>query len=255
MKHFFLGTLCIPFLLSACSSTLVRHDGAPKRRVDVSHIKSPTPKRLHVSRYGNPDTYTVLGKTYHTRKTGKGYDKVGYASWYGTKFHGHRTSSGEPYDMYAMSAANKVLPIPCYVKVTNLENHRAVIVKVNDRGPFKDGRIIDLSYVAALKLGVFKHGTAKVRVQYIDPDMNVKQVGFKNLTIQAGAFYNKSNALKRMLLLTEKLKTSVYLTHSIVNHKKLYRVNVGPIKTVKAADWLVIELRTLGVKQPLFRAH
>lgn len=120
-------------------------------------------------RAGNKSPYTVLGKTYHLLPTAKGYREVGIASWYGSKFHGRSTSNGEAYDMFAMTAAHKTLPIPAYVRVTNVDNGRSAIVRVNDRGPFHDDRIIDLSYAAARKLGVYANGTAKVEVVAIDP--------------------------------------------------------------------------------------
>ena len=122
-----------------------------------------------LSRYGNPESYVVYGKTYHTLSSSKGYKERGAASWYGTKFHGKRTSSGEPYDLYAMTAAHKTLPLPTYVEVTNLKNGRTVIVKVNDRGPFHDDRLIDLSYAAAAKLDILPYGTGEVEVRAIDP--------------------------------------------------------------------------------------
>ncbi|WP_370461035.1 septal ring lytic transglycosylase RlpA family protein [Paraglaciecola sp. L1A13] len=118
----------------------------------------------------NLRSYTVLGKHYTPLKTGKGYSATGGASWYGQKFHGHLTSNGETYDMYAMSAAHKTLPLPSYVRVTNLKNGREAIVRVNDRGPFHDSRIIDLSYAAAMKLGMLSTGTTQVKIDVIHID-------------------------------------------------------------------------------------
>ena len=131
-------------------------DAAPPGEFDHSRVANPTPRVEARSRYGNPASYVVFGKTYHVMDDARarGFEQRGLASWYGTKFHGRRTSSGEPYDMYAMTAAHKELPLPTYVEVENLVNGRTVIVRVNDRGPFHEGRIIDLSYAAALKLGV-----------------------------------------------------------------------------------------------------
>ena len=127
-------------------------DGPPSKNIDVTQIPNAVPKAEPKSQYGNPSSYTVNGKTYYVLKNAQGYDKKGIASWYGTKFHGQLTSTREPYNMYAMTAASTELPLPTYVRVTNLENGRQVIVKVNDRGPFDKDRIIDLSYVAAKKL-------------------------------------------------------------------------------------------------------
>jgi len=145
-------------------------DGGPQAPpIDVSKIPEPVPKAEPRSRYGNKERYEVLGKTYRVMADSRGYVERGIASWYGNKFHGFMTSSFEPYDMYAFSAAHKTLPLPSYVRVTNLDNGRSVVVRVNDRGPFHDGRIIDLSYAAAVKIGVWPKGTARVEVRAIDP--------------------------------------------------------------------------------------
>lgn len=142
-------------------------DGAPWWDVDVSKIPDATPT-LHTGAYkANP--YTVLGKTYFPLQESKTYVQSGTASWYGTKFHGQNTANGEVYDLYGMSAAHKTLPLPSYVRVTNLDNNRTVILRVNDRGPFYSDRIIDLSYAAAKKLGYAETGTARVKVEGIDP--------------------------------------------------------------------------------------
>lgn len=129
----------------------------------------PTPHKLPLSRYGNPKSYEVFGVDYYLLASNQSYTERGVASWYGDKFHGKRTSSGEPYNMYAMTAAHKTLPIPVYAQVTNLENGHKVIVKINDRGPFVKNRLIDLSYAAAIKLGVVAKGTARVEVTTIIP--------------------------------------------------------------------------------------
>lgn len=128
-------------------------------------VPDAVPRDEPLSPYGNPPEYKVDGTTYHVLKSARGYDKVGIASWYGPDFQGKRTSSGETYDMYRMTAAHKTLPIPTYVEVTNLANGKKVVVRVNDRGPFAKNRIIDLSYIAALKLGIVGAGTEKVRVR------------------------------------------------------------------------------------------
>ncbi len=142
-------------------------DGAPWWDVDVSRIPDATPT-LHTGPYkANP--YTVLGKTYFPMADSKRYVASGTASWYGTKFHGQNTANGEVYDLYGMSAAHKTLPLPSYVRVTNLDNNKSVILRVNDRGPFYSDRIIDLSYAAAKKLGYAEIGTARVKVEGIDP--------------------------------------------------------------------------------------
>jgi len=152
-------------VLAGCASGPTRPQ---PNAAKLNAVPNPTPHALPRSPHGNPDTYTVFGRTYHVLTSARGYDRVGLASWYGPGFDGERTSSGETYDMYDMTAASKVLPLPTYVRVTNLENGRHVIVKVNDRGPFHPGRIIDLSYTAAYKLGMTQKGTALVRVRAID---------------------------------------------------------------------------------------
>ncbi len=159
-----IGLSCL--ILASCASKTVgaKHSGI-----------GATPKALPLSKSGNPASYVVFGKTYHLLPTTKGYKEKGIASWYGDKFHGKRTSSGDTYDMHAYTAAHKTLPIPSFVTVTNLENNKTITVMVNDRGPFVKGRIIDLSYAAAKVLGVDQKGTAPVIVealaphQYLDP--------------------------------------------------------------------------------------
>lgn len=142
-------------------------DGAPWWDVDVSNIPDAIPI-VHSGNY-KKDPYSVLGKTYYPRPTARGYQEVGTASWYGTKFHGQATANGEIYDLYGMTAAHKTLPLPSYVKVTNLDNGRSVILRVNDRGPFYSNRVIDLSFAAAKKLGYADMGTARVKVEGIEP--------------------------------------------------------------------------------------
>ncbi|MEH6466000.1 MAG: septal ring lytic transglycosylase RlpA family protein [Porticoccus sp.] len=144
-------------------------DGPPSKDIDVSSLPDAVPKIELITRAGNTSPYTVLGKTYELLPTSRGYQERGVASWYGNKFHGRKTSNGEIYSMYGMTAAHKTLPIPSYVRVTNLANNRSVIVRVNDRGPFHGARIIDLSYAAAKKLDYSAKGTATVEVVAIDP--------------------------------------------------------------------------------------
>lgn len=162
-------------LLAGCGSLPSQNgfshwgDGAPTQHIDLAAIPNAQPRVVPYSRYGNPDSYVVNGRRYRVLKSSADYRQQGIASWYGTKFHGHKTSSGEPYDMYAMTAAHKTLPLPTWVEVTNRNNGRKVIVKVNDRGPFIGNRILDLSYAAAAKLGVTATGTAPVTIRAIDP--------------------------------------------------------------------------------------
>jgi peptidoglycan lytic transglycosylase len=157
-------------VLGGCASNGDRREqGAFAGAADGSDIPDAVPRAEPLSRSGNPDSYAVRGKRYFTLKTSEGHVERGLASWYGRQFHGRKTSSGERYDMYAMTAAHKTLPLPTYVRVTNMENGRTAVVKVNDRGPFHGPRVIDLSYSAAKKLGVIEKGTAMVEVRAIDP--------------------------------------------------------------------------------------
>ena len=143
-------------------------DGPPLQVIDFDKIPDAVPRREPRSRYGN-NPYKVLGKRYIPMKSARGFKQKGVASWYGKKFHGRRTSSGEIYDMFKMTAAHPTLPLPTYVRVTNLDTKKRIIVKVNDRGPFLHGRIIDLSYAAAHKLGIARKGTGRVRIKAITP--------------------------------------------------------------------------------------
>lgn len=167
------GLLLAALALSACSTIpdqRAGQDGGPARPpLDIMSIPDAVPKVEPRSRYGNPANYVVYGTRYHVMPTSTGYVERGIASWYGDKFHGKRTSSGDPYDMYGMTAAHKTLPLPTYARVTNLRNGRSIVVKINDRGPFVANRIIDLSYVGAAKLGLLGTGTGLVEVRALDP--------------------------------------------------------------------------------------
>lgn len=136
---------------------------------DIHTVADAVPKSEPRARYGNPKSYEVAGERYFVLGSAAGYKERGRASWYGTKFHGRRTSSGEAYDMFQMTAAHKTLPLPTYVRVTNLDNGKSAVVRVNDRGPFHQGRIIDLSYAAAARLDVLEKGSVPVEVEAIDP--------------------------------------------------------------------------------------
>ena len=142
-------------------------DRAPEKPIDIINIPEVVPEPVVRTIAGNRSPYTVLGKSYFVLPSEEGYSERGIASWYGEKFHGHKTSNGEVFDMYQVSAAHKSLPIPSFLRVTNLDNNRSIIVRVNDRGPFHGNRIIDLSYAAALKLGYADIGTARVQLEAI----------------------------------------------------------------------------------------
>ncbi len=189
--------LCLIFsLLSACGIYEVK-DSAPSNYTKKwNEIPDAVPVDVVPSKYGNPKTYEVFGKRYYPIDSAHGFSEKGIASWYGKKFHGQRTSSGEVYDMYKMTAAHKTLPIPVFVEVSNLENGRKAIVRVNDRGPFHEGRVIDLSYAAATKLGVAATGTANVFIRVVgknfDKDVAVVSTGaiIDNVAIDNSAVNN-----------------------------------------------------------------
>jgi rare lipoprotein A len=257
-------------LLSACaSSPFVHKDGAPTVSVDPSTVRDAIPRHDEVTRAGNKNPYTVLGKTYHLLPTAQGYREEGVASWYGTKFHGRPTANGEPYSLYGMTAAHTTLPIPSYVKVTNLANKRTAIVRINDRGPFHENRIIDLSYAAAVKLGYAEKGIANVLVEVIDtrpPTAVVVNSAIKSVSpsgsssaatsataraqeqadryfLQVGAFKNidsANNLRARLALVTQK-------TVSIKSSEPagFYRVHLGPLVTM--ADVLAISEQLLAL--------
>lgn len=164
-------TLSLLCILAACGSQKphIVDSAPPVHPTNIEHTPDAIPKVEVKSRGGNPRSYEVFGKTYYVLASSEGFTQRGTASWYGTKFHGNKTSNGETYDMYAMTAAHKSLPIPTYVEVRNLSNGKKIIVRVNDRGPFHDGRIIDLSYAAAAKLGTLTNGTSSVEIRAINP--------------------------------------------------------------------------------------
>ena len=226
------------FLLASCSHapSTGSSDSAPSHPKDISHVKNAVPKFEKKSRIGNPTSYVVLGKKYRPMKTAKGYRERGRASWYGTKFQGRKTSNGEVYDMYQMTAAHKTLPLPSYVKVKNLDNGKSVIVRVNDRGPFHQGRIIDLSYAAAKKLGVYDTGTARVEVRAVTSTKTIDAPVEKaapapfHYIVQAGAFRDRNNAQAQKNKLQQFTHRKIFITPLMKNNRKLYRVQFSPFK-------------------------
>jgi rare lipoprotein A len=257
------GLLLVWALLSSCGVK----DGPPSDYdVHWAEIEDAVPKDEPHSRYGNPDSYEVFGERYYVIGNNNGFTQKGIASWYGSKFHGQRTSSGETYDMYAMTAAHKTLKIPAYVEVTNTANGRKAIVKVNDRGPFHDGRIIDLSYAAATKLGVAATGTAPVTIRVVtpgsdqaisSPGVDVEQEVASNINpaytfdggkvyVQIAAYSTEENALKMLDELREKNFSSVRI--HVENNKgaMLYRVRIGPVPTTHVAEKLLAQLKEVN---------
>lgn len=241
-----------------CSIGPGSRDSAPDFvPVDISAIPDAEPRYEARTRAGNPGVYEVLGKQYQVLKESTGYIKKGVASWYGTKFHGKKTSNGEVYDMYAMTAAHKTLPIPSYVRVTSLRNGRSVVVRINDRGPFHDNRLIDLSYAAAVKLGIQKEGTGPVEVRAVEPQqtpvvVDQSQSGNKDMTaeqfyIQVGAFSNRVNAHQLQQKIAAVARADSRLKVSQAQGSILYKVQIGPVASAASADQLYQKLTALGI--------
>lgn len=249
--------------LTGCSSSPTNQDGPPSyaQNINVGRIPNAKPRLLPKSRYGNPSSYVVRGERYRILKTARNYDERGIASWYGKKFHGRLTSSREPYNMFAMTGASRTLPIPSFVQVTNLENSHSVIVKINDRGPFVDNRIIDLSYAAAEKLGYADKGTALVEVKTVTPtssyiNQHTQLTRYHpTLYLQLGAFREFNHAK----VLSEHLKAitrkNVAIRKGTFENLPIYRVQIGPLLSVTESDFLQHKLQTLGFGQAVTAIH
>ncbi|MBA1149441.1 septal ring lytic transglycosylase RlpA family protein, partial [Ectothiorhodospiraceae bacterium WFHF3C12] len=199
MRHLLVAASMLLLAGCAVSEPFGSGDGPPDQPRDVSNVREPVPRDEPRSRYGNPESYEVNGRRYQVMESADDFVQRGIASWYGKKFHGRRTSSGESYDMYAMTAAHKRLPLPSYVRVRNLRNGREVTVKVNDRGPFIDNRIIDLSYAAANRLDMLGDGTAPVEIRVLRPGEDAEEpaaapAGDVAYFLQLGAFADRGNA-------------------------------------------------------------
>ncbi|HTQ35733.1 MAG TPA: septal ring lytic transglycosylase RlpA family protein [Steroidobacteraceae bacterium] len=248
--------------LGACAGTprrgaLPERSKAPPPPASLDAIPDAVPRIEPRSEHGNPVSYEVFGKRYTLLPTAEGYKERGVASWYGPDFHAHATASGEPYDMYAMTAAHKTLPIPAYARVTNLANGRSVVVRINDRGPFVDNRLIDLSYTAAYKLDMTRTGTAFVEVEVITPGAPQEiaravtppappSLAPPRLFLQAGAFSVADNAGQML----SRLRAAGIADAAIVAPapgERLYRVRVGPVADVDAYDALADQLTKLGI--------
>ncbi len=252
------------------SSSSRTHDSAPS---PLSY-GAPRPTKLAIGSGGYRKTgkpYTFAGHWYYPLATADGYNETGIASWYGTKFHGKKTANGERYDMYAMSAAHKTLPLPTMVRVTNLDNRRSVVVRVNDRGPFVKSRVIDLSYAAAKTLGYDDAGTASVRVEVLgnrvasSNSRNIQPAPVRRpvilpqskvpttiptarpgaMYIQLGAFSSHINAKQ----LKESLKSeypSVQIYEKNGGYSEIFRVRLGPFTDVERIEDVVLSIQDRG---------
>lgn len=236
--------------LSACTFGVPIGDRAQQRDL-VARKTTPSER-------GNPSSYVVFGKRYHVLDSSEGFRQRGVASWYGTKFHGRPTSSGEIYNMHAMTAAHKTLPIPAYVHVKNLDNGRSTVVRVNDRGPFIEGRIIDLSYAAAKKLGVRGPGTANVEISVLragesKPVSVARSIPLTDeadfsvpLFIQMGSFSNPVNANNLVQNLIDANESTARVSRLQTDQGLYYRVRVGPLFDMDEANAIVMRLKTKG---------
>ncbi len=256
-------SLALASLLAGCGP--YRHD---KPAPSASAGSVVEPKR---SRRGNPPFYEVMGQRYYVSASSDGYSERGVASWYGKQFHGLPTASGEIYDMHQLTAAHKTLPIPTWVEVTNLSNGETVIVKVNDRGPFIDKRIIDLSFAAAQKLDMVRAGTSLVEVRalgapavtpdrvtarpapapetaaaMVQPPSGPSAASPEPLYLQVGAFGDPVNAQRLVDELQGAGFDDVFTTAATDRTPVLHRVRIGPIASVARFDNLMGRLAALG---------
>lgn len=262
-------TLCLLTLsLVSCSSTTsssnyryhLRQDKAPRFSINAKRIPNAKPRSEPLSKRGNPKSYVVFGRRYYVMKSARGYHARGIASWYGMKFHDFQTSNGEIYNVAGMTAAHKTLPLPTYLQVTNLRNGKKIIVKVNDRGPFVNNRLIDLSYVAAKKLDIIATGTAPVSIVAITP-------GFTRLAsnnrstrktkryhthksaryIQLGLFKQRSSAQKLALLIKDWTRSPVNVKITFTHKRHYYQVVIGPLPNSRNSQQLTHKLKLAGL--------
>jgi rare lipoprotein A len=256
-----LAGVIVLVLLSSCGGRDVK-DSAPGRSVSIPDLPGDAiPRPEAHSRYGNGPDYEVFGKRYTVMPSGAGYSERGVASWYGQKFHGRLTSNRETYNMYAMTAAHKTLPLPTYVRVRNLRNNKSIVVRVNDRGPFVHNRIIDLSYAAALRLDMVTGGTGLVEITAITFDgpsgdhptnrTSGPRLATENkIYVQVGAFGSRKNAERRSAALGAAHIGNVYILEDASVSPTLYRVRIGPIHDVIQYDVIVEELENIGITNP-----
>jgi peptidoglycan lytic transglycosylase len=257
-----LATALALLALGACSLTPHRQTppapapapppAVPAPPATISAVPDAVPRVEPRSSHGNPPFYDVLGRRYYVLTSADGYLERGVASWYGPTFHGGNTSSGEPYDMYAMTAAHKTLPLPCYARVTNLRNGKSVVVRINDRGPFVANRLIDLSYTAAVRLDMIREGTSLVEVRVLTPsvpDELTRTIAQPPpaLYVQAGAFADQQNAQRLLTRLQAAGLGRAFIALPLQTGTHLYRVRLGPIESVAQFDELTARLTALGV--------
>ena len=253
-----LGSLLLVSCAGEQTQDVEMGDGPSTQDLKAEDVADATPRAEPLARYGNHSPYEVFGKKYYVLPSRDGYHEQGLASWYGSKFHGRRTSSGEPYDMHLATAAHKTLPLPSYAEVTNLDNGRKVIVKINDRGPFKDDRLIDMSYGAALRLDMISTGTARVDLRVIDAPPSLAQ----EESPEAGSIETVSNAAQTWLqagaygrrqgaeYLLRQLRQAGLLPVSIHQLDDLFRVWLGPYSSSGEVESVIKRAIELGFERP-----
>jgi len=254
--------IILVFFLCSCASEQIKTTGALDQSTIDNASTHTAPKHklkyLSSSQTANPDATeeSIEEESLLPRLTR--YLKQGIASWYGADFHGKKTASGEIYDMYAMTAAHKSLPLSSYAQVTNLENQRSVIVRINDRGPFHGDRVMDLSYSAAKKLGLQQAGTAAVEIKAIAPDQALKQLQktaetqAKNVYLQVGTFGNKKKAVKLQHKIATHNLAQPKILSSVHEGSTLYKVQIGPIDSTTGVDKLNLQLAEIGITATQF---
>lgn len=255
--------LGVALLLAGCSVRIAEErDGPPAggaADMDFDSLPEVVPENEPLSRYGNPESYEVFGERYYVMDSADGYVEEGIASWYGRKFHGRRTSSGETYNMYALTAAHRELPLPTYVRVTRLDTGEQLVVKVNDRGPFHDNRIIDLSYAAAVRLGFSEEGTAPVRVEALEGGTPIMTATADAATVppaddgpswlQLGAFAEFANAQEmRARAAGANVRPVSVERGRDGSGRRIYRVRVGPIPTIEERREIIERLDSAGIR-------
>ena len=238
----------VALAMCACVGPGDMRDGPPASAPAPSEVAEPVPRAEPLSRYGNHSPYEVQGRRYHVMATASGYAERGIASWYGRKFHGRKTSSGEPYDMYRYTAAHRSLPLPSFVEVTNLENGRSVTVRVNDRGPFRKNRLIDLSYMAAARLGFVEQGTARVEVRAVA----AREAGAPDplggdIWLQVGAFSDRQRAERVASQLRRTGLGEVTVRSAQFSGRRLWRVRTGPFASEYRLREAERRIRELGL--------
>ncbi|MFT4861752.1 MAG: rare lipoprotein A [Pseudohongiellaceae bacterium] len=244
----------------------ISQDRAPNRDVNLSQVPEVVPVPVKRTMAGNRSPYTVLGKSYSVMPSEDGYSERGVASWYGEKFHGHKTSNGEVFDMYLASAAHKSLPIPSFLQVTNLDNNRSIIVRVNDRGPFHGDRLIDLSYAAAVKLGYADLGTARVQLDAIVPRGDINRtiasngpttvLATDNLPgtekyLQVGAYSQRDSAEAVSAQLRTLTNRPVFIRSvQTLSNGTMHRVRIGPVNDIGEIDRLSRQVISANLGNP-----